>query len=216
MNTVNYSNKKLGKLVICKGGTWKKYLKLKQDCLFTCEIIAFTKLGFSCICKHWKKAGYFTTWQPMKQVNHFEGLLLLHPWFKIGCKKGRNLQYITARTNRSQRSISLRKLPKHWHIVLSTGFTGLYSVLQELGFEGTMVEETIIVFLIGCRCLRWKGSTSRPQSCLSYSTCSLGLGCSHCRQKKRMWCKEGTGSSFPSSCAAAAESQWWQWGRWGG
>lgn len=56
-----------------------------------------------------------------------------------------------AETNHNQRSVRLQKLPKHWHIVLSTGFTGLYSVLQELGFEGTLVVETIVVFRGGLR-----------------------------------------------------------------
>lgn len=149
----------------------------------------------------------------MKQVNHSDQLLLLHPWFKIGCK---NRQKPTVHFSKSKliRDQKASENSLNTDIVLSTGFTGLHSVLQELGLKGTMVEETIIVFLIGCRCWRW--STSRPQSCLSYSTRLLGLGWSQCRQKKKMWCTEGTGSSFPSSCAAAAEARWWQWGRWGG
>lgn len=170
-------------------------------------------MGFSCIYKYWIKRDILQLSNQWSRWIILRGFYI-HPWFRIGCKKGRDLQYIIARTNHYQRSISLRKTlvhslrvgAKHWHIVLSTGCTGLYSVLQELGFKGTMVEETIIVFLIGDRCLRWRGgSTLRPQSCLRCSTCWLGCGCSHRMQKKRRWCKEVTASSFPSSCAAAAE-----------
>lgn len=38
------------------------------------------------------------------------------------------------------------KLSGRCHIVLPAGFTGLRSVLQSFGFEGTVVEETSVFF----------------------------------------------------------------------
>lgn len=54
-------------------------------------------------------------------------------------------QYITSHRDKTM-SVKPPKLSGRCRIVLPAGFTGLRSVLQSLGFEGTVVEETSVFF----------------------------------------------------------------------
>jgi len=55
MNTVNYSDKKLGKL-------GNSFLSWNLNKVAWGDQMAFAKLGFSCICKHWIKRDILQLW----------------------------------------------------------------------------------------------------------------------------------------------------------
>lgn len=129
-----------------------------------------------------------------------------HKWFyNLGTREAgdgllpTSVKYVTKGQIMSNKPPNLSR---RWYVGLPTGFTGLCSVLQSLGFEGTVVEETISLF--------WEEQafTSKPLSCLSCPTCSLSPGCRRCRQKRKTWCTGATGSS-PSCVAAVGSQSWW-------
>lgn len=85
---------------------------------------------------HWQileKARYFTTWQPEKQVNHLGGLCFHIQPLQIG--KNLHIHYGESESQTVGDKTSLNTDV----LCLSEGFAGFHSVLQELGFKGTLV-----------------------------------------------------------------------------